>query len=404
MAIGVGRDDPQLEADHARGTVLTMTDTAPAEPAPPRRLHRSKTDRVLGGVAGGLGRHFDVDPIVFRITLAALAFVGGTGIFVYLAALLFVPAEGEERAPFDRSKALTIAGIVVLGLVASAILADLTGAAGAFAILPLALFAGAGYAVLRAVRRRPGDSPVTPGRIVAWVAVGAGALLLAAALFAGSAYAAAEGSGAVVAGVVLLLGLGLLVSGVRGGGARWLALPALVIAVPLGVVSAADVRLDGGYGAREYRPASLADLPQDGYRLGAGAMRLDLRDVDFPAAQETVVPVGVGMGYAEVVLPRDVCAVTDSRLGGGFMTLRGRQAAGLDVDYRVRGDAGAAARVRIEGDVGLGALAVVDTPEVSFDHGGHDFGPGRRRDFEGNFGDEPVSDGACSRVEIASAK
>jgi phage shock protein PspC (stress-responsive transcriptional regulator) len=78
-----------------------MTETASTQPLPPpppgpRRLLRSKTDRVLGGVAGGLGRHFNVDPVVFRITLAALAFVGGVGLFIYLAALLFVPAEGEE--------------------------------------------------------------------------------------------------------------------------------------------------------------------------------------------------------------------------------------------------------------------------------------------------------------------
>ena len=68
----------------------------------PRRLFRSREDRILGGVAGGLGRHFNVDPILFRIAAVALIFVGGAGILLYLAMLLLVPSEpapGAAGAP-----------------------------------------------------------------------------------------------------------------------------------------------------------------------------------------------------------------------------------------------------------------------------------------------------------------
>ena len=52
---------------------------------------------MIGGVCGGLGRYFNVDPILFRIGIAVLALVGGAGLLLYLAALLLVPA--SRRGP-----------------------------------------------------------------------------------------------------------------------------------------------------------------------------------------------------------------------------------------------------------------------------------------------------------------
>jgi len=51
---------------------------APSDPRP-RRLLRSSGDRVLGGVAGGLGAYFRVDPVVFRIGFAVSLLFGGVG-------------------------------------------------------------------------------------------------------------------------------------------------------------------------------------------------------------------------------------------------------------------------------------------------------------------------------------
>ncbi|MCW3040194.1 MAG: PspC protein, partial [Solirubrobacterales bacterium] len=78
----------------------TPLDPPPAPSAPPRQLLRTPSeDRVLGGVAAGLGRYFAVDPILFRIGFAVTAFVGGTGICAYLALLLFVPADDGSADP-----------------------------------------------------------------------------------------------------------------------------------------------------------------------------------------------------------------------------------------------------------------------------------------------------------------
>src|SRR5688572_2030443 len=73
-------------------------DTTTLDEAPPRRLVRPLDGRWLGGVAAGLGRYFDVNPLVYRIAFAALALVGGTGLLLYLAAWLVIPEEGREES------------------------------------------------------------------------------------------------------------------------------------------------------------------------------------------------------------------------------------------------------------------------------------------------------------------
>ncbi len=64
----------------------TITETIPADEAPPRRLVRADEGRWLAGVCAGLGRYFDVNPLVYRIAFAALALAGGTGLLLYAAA------------------------------------------------------------------------------------------------------------------------------------------------------------------------------------------------------------------------------------------------------------------------------------------------------------------------------
>lgn len=68
-----------------------------------RRLRRSRTDRKLAGVAGGLGRHLDIDPTVIRVVIAVLCFFGGAGFLLYAAAWLLVPEEGKDRAVLNTS-------------------------------------------------------------------------------------------------------------------------------------------------------------------------------------------------------------------------------------------------------------------------------------------------------------
>jgi len=61
-------------------------------------LRRSRTDRKLAGVCGGLGAYMNVDPIIFRVLFAVFSLFGGFGLLLYGVAWLFIPEEDDERS------------------------------------------------------------------------------------------------------------------------------------------------------------------------------------------------------------------------------------------------------------------------------------------------------------------
>jgi len=58
-----------------------------------KRLYRSKTNRVIGGVCGGIGEYFGIDPTIIRLIWVILALMGGTGIIAYIIAWIIIPEE-----------------------------------------------------------------------------------------------------------------------------------------------------------------------------------------------------------------------------------------------------------------------------------------------------------------------
>ena len=70
----------------------------------PRRIYRSRDDRVIAGVSGGLGAHLGVDPVLIRISFVALAFAG-IGVLLYLISWIVIPEipVGQEPAPASGS-------------------------------------------------------------------------------------------------------------------------------------------------------------------------------------------------------------------------------------------------------------------------------------------------------------
>jgi len=59
-----------------------------------KRLYRSKTDKILGGVCGGIAHYFEIDPTLVRLAWVILSFAGmGAGIIAYLIAWIIVPLE-----------------------------------------------------------------------------------------------------------------------------------------------------------------------------------------------------------------------------------------------------------------------------------------------------------------------
>lgn len=86
------------------------------------RLRRSTADRKIGGVCGGLGRAWGVDPTVLRVAAVVLAIFGGAGIVLYVAAWLLLPRDDASHARLDldvttRGVVLVIAALVAAGLV-----------------------------------------------------------------------------------------------------------------------------------------------------------------------------------------------------------------------------------------------------------------------------------------------
>jgi phage shock protein PspC (stress-responsive transcriptional regulator) len=334
----------------------------------PRRLMRSRQNRVFGGVCGGLGNYFNTDPIFFRIGAIALAFLGGAGLLLYLAALLLMPTD-DGSAPVapgveGRNRGLVIAGVVVLLLVAWPFLLGF-GFLAAGLFIPLAILVGAGVLVWWLVS---GEGPSGDAKDIARrAALGIGVLILCGVAAVGGAFAAAAGPDWVVAVVVIAAGAAIL-AGAFLKPVRWLALPALAIALSAGVVSAADLDLDGGVGEREYRPASVADI-HDRYELGIGELVIDLRDTDLPAG-DVPITVDVGMGEARVLVPEDVCVATTADIGVGNVALFGRDNGGIDIDFDERPDAdGDATRLLVDAEIGIGELRVDDDVFFESRHG-----------------------------------
>ena len=60
---------------------------------PIKKLYRSRQERIIAGVAGGLSEYFSVDPVLVRIIFVALALVHGLGILIYIVFVLIIPNE-----------------------------------------------------------------------------------------------------------------------------------------------------------------------------------------------------------------------------------------------------------------------------------------------------------------------
>ena len=341
----------------------------PSDPAP-RRLTRTSRDRMIGGVCGGIGRYFGIDPTLIRIGFVGLALLGGAGLIVYVAALLLVPLDDDTPAPPSTPRDRTLAVGLVIALVVIGIFGFGFGFAFGGALVPLGFLALAGLAVWWLVSgERPSGSP---GDVARRAALGIVLLIACAALAIASFFASGLGGGVVVAAIVIAAGAGLVAAAFVGG-ARWLVLPALAIALPLAFVSAADIDLDGGFGERVERPGTLAEIEQE-YRLGAGELVIDLREVALPAGDHPL-SVRIGAGHAQVIVDQDVCVASRAEIGMGAVAIFDHDSGGIDVDWRdTRRAPSNTPRLVLDGDVGVGFLEVSRTRDTVH------HGPGWRND------------------------
>src|SRR4051812_17288646 len=356
---GVAQGDPQWSRAPRGGSLSAMTEDSPLPPrddAPmpeSRRLERSTSDKYLAGVAGGLGRYFGLDPVLFRVAFGVSVLFGGVGIPVYIALLAFLPTDDGRPSFMDnRSRATSVVALIVLGCLAVTFLRPPSFLLGP-GLVALATVAGVGVLLHRAFGGLRGEDPARAVARGTLVLLGLVAALGAAT---GVGFVAAVGGGVAVAIIAVLAGVGLIAAGVVGG-ARWLILPVIVLVLPLVVVSAAGIDLRGGVGHRTYSVASVSDLRPE-YRLGLGEVTLDLRDMTLPPGR-TNVKLKVGAGSARVRIPEGMCVTTDASIGAGATDLPDRATHGFDLAVA---EAAAPREGRpvlhVQADVGLGYLQV----------------------------------------------
>ena len=93
-----------------------------------RTLCRSSTDKVIAGVAGGIGAYFGIDAVIVRIAFIVLTFLGGAGPFLYLIGWLALPREDSPSViakalggdSQHRLRSLLAVGLIGLGLLITA--------------------------------------------------------------------------------------------------------------------------------------------------------------------------------------------------------------------------------------------------------------------------------------------
>lgn len=321
-----------------------------------RRLRRSRTDRKIAGVAGGLGRHLDIDPTIIRVLLVVLVFFGGAGLLLYGAMWLLVPEDHTGDAVIRTSdstrNALLIGAAVLAGLAAVGDAFDGYGFPWPLAVAAILV------AVVLSTRDRgarsqaapppppgtPTGPPSAPVAPPAWypptppppppaprrrrgpLLFGPTLALLAVTFGGLGVYEAAGGTvsdAAYPAAATAVIGVMLLVGAFYGRAGGLIAL-GVVSSVVLAGTAIGDPGFDG---ERDLlvRPRDAASL-ESGYDVPAGRLELDLTEIDdLSELDGRKVELDVNAGEVLVVLPEELRVRYDTAIefGGEIVTPEG---------------------------------------------------------------------------------
>jgi phage shock protein PspC (stress-responsive transcriptional regulator) len=138
---------------------------------------------MIGGVAEGLSRHFDIDPLLIRVAFFALTFFGGSGIWLYVIAWLAIPEDGKHDSALSRlfradPRRVMGAGLVFAGIVGLIALVSTIGftAPNPWPLLVVSVLALGAVAIFGRRGERPPPPPwPTPGAHEAWPPTGGSA-------------------------------------------------------------------------------------------------------------------------------------------------------------------------------------------------------------------------------------
>lgn len=338
------------------------------------QLRLSSTDRYIAGVAGGLGRHFGIDPIVIRVVLAALCIFSGVGWMIYLAFWLFVPSEVTGRAIIDlnaatrRTVLLLFVGIGILGVIGS-VTSGFNWIGGTF-IWPLAALVGAcsiALAYLRPEHYRatattpptpPTPTPPTPtwtapavqprprrtGLLLFWPTVAA--ILVASGILGIIAvdHTVAPlwwpGTALAIVGAALVVGA---FAGRPGG-----LIPLGIVLVP-GVLASAIVGTHGWHHQDLSLSPTAAAAIANTYDIGAGQARIDLSHITDPTSLAgRTITVDMTAGQIKVTVPPGVQTRVDADLAiAGDIRVADTERSGFEPSLHTTTGSGSAAPLHL---------------------------------------------------------
>jgi phage shock protein PspC (stress-responsive transcriptional regulator) len=322
------------------GEPVGMTEPQ-AEQTTMKRLERSRSDRMLAGVCGGLARTFGIHPAFYRVGFVVLTLIGGAGILIYLAAALVIPDEGKQdsiAAEILRDARDRPWPLVGLGLVATAVVVLLSRVTlwprGDAAWILLLL---AGLAIVLSTRRKALSPPATAAQPEASETV-------STAVTPPPAAVTEPPRRRWGAGRIVLVTIGSLV--------------ALLLVCAATFLAIFPVHLSHGVGNQTFTPAGISDLRRT-YRLGVGDLKIDLRNVRLPVG-ETPLKARVDIGDLVVVVPADAAVRAYGKARLGYVNVLGEEDDGRNVDESI---AGAGKRVLVvDARVQVGSVRITRVP------------------------------------------
>jgi phage shock protein PspC (stress-responsive transcriptional regulator) len=344
-----------------------------------KQLRRSRSERMVAGVSGGLGRYFDVNPVFYRVGFVVLALLGGAGILIYLAAALVIPDEGQDQSIVEqalrerRSRPWRLLGLGLVMVSAIVLLSQGHFWDDGFAWV-LLLVAGL---VLLALGPRlwseittvsptaeAGQTSVPPAApppersfplataVLGALVVAAGVLGILAAAGVDIPWAVAFAVAAGAVGVAVVAGAFLRL---RVG---WLIVIGALLGTAAILASTINVKLEDGIGDRSYAPTTMAAI-DDPYKLGIGELDLDLSGLKLDPGI-TRITANVGIGHLLVTVPQGVAVHVDSHVDWGDSELLGNEHNGHDIDHTVeRPGLPNAPLLELDLSVGAGQVEVV---------------------------------------------
>jgi phage shock protein PspC (stress-responsive transcriptional regulator) len=272
-----------------------------------KRLERSRSDRMLAGVCGGLARYFDINPAFYRVGFVVLTLIGGAGILIYAAAALVIPDEGEEDSVASaalrerRDRRWPLIGLGLLAVATLVLLSRVSVWPHGDAAWILLLIAGG---IILTIAHRPageravsvGEAPTEPGTSVSEPA------------------RPLRRTRRVARVIGTVFGIAL----------------AFVLVAAAIFAAVFRVHVENGIGDQTYHVSSVSDL-RSSYELGIGDLRLDLGDLKVPVG-ETHVTGRVDVGRLLVVVPPNVALRVRADADFGTVDLLGSSSDGRKVD------------------------------------------------------------------------